>query len=192
MKKDKIKIHKVEKEVLTHKGFSEGPMAGCLNCPCGKDKQGGACCRYGCDVDKEAYELIYQNRILIEKELGINLDKVFEKKWSGDKEFLGGNSIRVKKNLKTGYCSFHYKGKKGCGLIGLAMKHKIDWRMIPTICKLYPLTWADGVLKMYGPDENDMDFKSCDCNRKDNRTTKSIWETQKKFIDDIFEIDENE
>lgn len=189
---NKIKIHTVEEGVYKQKGFSDGPMVGCLNCPCGKDKKGGACCRYGCDVDKESYELIYKNRKLVEKELGLGkaeFDECFEKKWSGDKEFFGGDSIRAKKSKKTGYCVFHYKDKKGCALVALVLKHKLNWRMVPTICKLYPITWGYGVLGIYEETSEAMDFETCDCNRVDNKTKKTVWETQKEYIEDIFDIE---
>jgi len=55
--------------------------------------------------------------------------------------------------------------------------------MIPSACRLYPLTWDRGKLFI----ENIK--KNCVCIHKDNKIKKSVYKTQKKEIDDIFSFE---
>lgn len=179
----KIKIKEVSEGAKRQKGFSDGPFSGCLNCPCGQDKKGGACCRYGCDVDKEAYDLIFQNRNLIETTIKRKLEDCFGNNWEKG-SFLGGSAVRSLVRKEDGYCIFHKKDARGCWLVDLMIKNGLSRRLIPTICRLYPLTWTDdGVLDI--DDEIEM---GCDCIREENKTKKSILETQKEEIEDIFDF----
>ena len=174
MKKSKIVINEIHKEVLTKKGFDH---RGCYGSPCKS-----ACCRYGCEVDKESYNLIFKNKKLIEGRLGINLDDFFEKEWSNDKEYLGNNSVDTK--TRNGYCVFKLNEAKGCILFELAFNKQVSKRIIPSICRLYPLTWGGGELMVTDDYE-----KSCNCIHKDNKATKNILETQIEHIKDIFRIE---
>ncbi|MBW3020992.1 hypothetical protein KY334_06885 [Candidatus Woesearchaeota archaeon] len=184
--KSKIKLTKVSQKCFTQKGFDE---RGCYGCDC-KD----SCCKYGADFDKEAYDLVIKNKNLIEPLVGLPIEKCFETKFSGDKEFLGGNSIRSIKGKN--YCIFHNKEGKGCILYGLVLSKKLNRRAIPSICKLFPLTWENKKLIYYEELKNEEGFPLCkvpsDCNCLDpeNKTKKSLFQTQKQDIDDIFEIKE--
>jgi hypothetical protein len=169
----KIRITKISEEAYSQKGFDQ---RGCYGTGCND-----MCCVGGCDVDKEAYDIILKNRKIIEEELCIRIEDCFKKQWSGDKEYLGGNSIESQESEST-MCIFHLKSRKGCILYKLVTEKKLPRRAIPTICRLYPLNWDNGKIYVDGEIE-----KVCNC-LKDNKTTKTIIETQQKEMKDIFEM----
>ncbi|MFH1211226.1 MAG: hypothetical protein V1645_04920 [archaeon] len=169
---NKIKITKISEEVYEQNGFDD---RGCYGTPCND-----LCCMGGCDVDKESYQLIMKNKDLIEKELGIKLDKHFKSEWSGDKDYLGGDSIETQKEIDK-QCILHLQKGKGCVLYKLVNEKNLPRRMIPTICRLYPLNWNNELLYI----DEDME-KTCNCTC--NQSEKKILETQKKEIEDIFEM----
>lgn len=176
----KIKISRISKKCYEQKGFDE---KGCYGCKC-KD----SCCRFGADFDQEAYDLVLANRQVIEKNIGQKIETCFETRPSGDPEYLGKNSIRSKKN-ESGFCVFHAKSGKGCILYKLVLSGEIaNRRIIPSICRLFPLTWNNGVLQVYDEQENSTIPADCNCLEKSNNTTKNILETQKHELDDIFEL----
>lgn len=167
----KIRITKIAKEVNTSRGFDE---RGCYGMPCDD-----ACCFGGCDVDKESYDLIIKHRDIIEKELAIKLDKFSKRRWSGDDDYLGSNSVESNEKI-TEQCIFHLPKRKGCALYKLVAEKNLPRRIIPTICRIYPLNWDRGLLYL-----NEDIPKTCNCTC--NNSGKNILETQKKEIEDIFE-----
>ena len=170
MKLNKIRINKISRAVLKKKGFDH---RGCYGSSCND-----ACCRYGCNTDRESYELIIRHRKAIETRLGVSIEDCFKGKWSDDSEFLGGNSIDT--TTIKGFCAFKLPDEKGCILYELAMRKKASKRIIPSICRLYPLTWGGGELMM-----SDCEF-DCNCLEKNNKSPHSILQTQKDHIRDIF------
>ena len=172
----KIKITKISDEIYSLKGFDE---QGCLGSQC-RD----LCCAYGADVDKEAYELIEEHREKIERISDTRFEDFFEPAWSGEKDFLGGNSIRSKVG-SAGCCIFRLLGQKGCVLFKLAAEEHLSRRIIPSICRLFPLTWNNEALEYY---EKENIPVTCNCLELRNRTERSVFETQQEAIDDIFEI----
>ncbi len=174
MKKNKIKIKKISKELHRQKGFDR---RGCYYSKC-KD----ACCRYGSEFDRESYDLVFKHRNVIERAIKLSLDRCFKKKWDSDKEYLGGKSIDSKVG-KNGYCVFHNKKGKGCILVSLYKKKKIPIRTLPSICRLYPLSWEDGELIV----EDEVE-PTCNCFDENNKTKRTLLHTQKKAIKDIFDI----
>ena len=179
---DKLKIFKISPKCYSQKGFDE---RGCYGCNCTD-----SCCKYGADFDKEAYELVLQNKDLIEPLLNQPIQKCFGKRTSGDKEYLGGNSIRCLEG-ETGFCIFHKKTGKGCILYELVTSKDINRRIIPSICRLFPLSWKKGELKVYDEEKYERIPRKCNCKEVENITTKNIFETQKQEIEDIFEFDES-
>jgi hypothetical protein len=169
---NKIIIKKISKEVCEQNGFDN---RGCYGTPCND-----SCCIGGCDVDKESYDLIMENRKDIEQELGIKSKKFFKGKWSNDKDYLGENSIESQERT-DGQCVFHLAEGKGCVLYKLVNEKKINRRMIPTICRVYPLNWDNGLLYIDG----DME-KTCNCTC--NQSKEKILKTQEKELDDVFDI----
>lgn len=178
-KTNKILIKKISDKVFSQKGFDE---RGCYGSKC-QD----VCCKHGCDVDFDSYKIIFKNRKIIEKELNDKLENCFEKRFYNSKEFLGGKVVRSKK-MENGFCAFHNKQGKGCVLYKLVSKKKIDKKAVPSICKLFPISWENGKLCLYSED-GDIIPKSCNVFEKNNKTKKSIFQTQEKEIKDIFKCD---
>lgn len=176
----KIKISKISEKCYLQKGFDD---RGCYGCDCND-----SCCRYGADFDLESYKLVVLNKNLIEPLIGIKVDKCFEKKFSNDQEFLGKNSIRSLR-AKNGFCVFHNKRDKGCILYELVGEKGLDRRIIPSICRLFPLTWADGELIVYDEQKDARIPGDCNCMEKRSVLSAGTLETQRKEINDIFDID---
>ncbi len=120
-------------------------------------------------------------RNAIEKELEVSVEDCFTGEWSGDKEFLGGDSTESEVG-SSGYCMFHVAKGKGCVLYRLVTEKRLPRRLIPSICRLYPLTWAGGEL-LIAEDS----YPSGNC-LQDNRPNKNRLETQRHEIEDIFDI----
>ena len=173
---NKIEITSISPDVYFQKGFDK---QGCYRSSC-RDE----CCVYGCDVDKVAYQLIFENRRAIETILGRELEDCFEDHWSYEEDFLGGNAIRSTVS-ERGYCTFHVPSGKGCALYQLVSEAGVSRRLVPSVCRLYPLTWVDGVLRLADDFE---EFKgACNCNG-DDASMQSLFETQRREIEDIFTI----
>ena len=135
-------------------------------------------------MDKEAYDLIKEHKARIERVSATKFEDFFENAWSGDRDFLGGNSIRSKVG-KEGCCIFRFPEEKGCILFKLAMEDELPKRIIPSICRLFPLTWNNETLEYYAREHVP---EACNCLEAQNKEGKSIFETQKEAIEDIFEI----
>jgi Fe-S-cluster containining protein len=172
----KIKISKISEEVYSVRGFDE---QGCIGSAC-QDM----CCAFGADVDKESYDLIREHRAKIEHISSLRFEDFFEQKWSDDRDFLGGNSIRSR--ISTAGCVFRLPGQKGCVLFKLAEQDNLPRRIIPSICRLFPLTWNNETLEYYAKEDIPA---TCTCRGKNNITERTIFETQQEAINDIFEID---
>jgi hypothetical protein len=172
----KIKISEISNDVFKQKGFGH---KGCYGSSCEAN-----CCAHGADVDKETYEFIIQHKNLIEPVIQEKIENCFIGEWSEDSEYLGNNAIRS--NIRNGTCIFSIPQEKGCILFKLAMEKNIPQRLVPSICRLYPITWNYGRLEVYEEIEH-----SCDCLDHKNTTALNIFQTQKNEIEDIFEIEEN-
>jgi hypothetical protein len=178
--KNKITIQRISKTAKTQKGFPDGPFGACLRCKCGKNKKGGACCVDGADFDKEAYNLLIKNRNLVEKQIGKKIEDCFEDTWLNDTDFLGGGGIASKKESDT--CIFKDKNA-GCRLADLIFRKKLPTRMLPTTCRIYPLLWDNGLLFVRRR------RLGCICDNPKNKTKKSLIETQKNELEDVFCFD---
>lgn len=177
---DKIKIDKVSKKCFSQRGFDK---KGCYGCSC-KDL---CCFEANVDVDKESYELILKHKDLIEPLIDKKIEECFEEGWYNEKEYLGGN-MKGALNREDNYCIFHNKTGKGCVLYRLVAEKNINKRMIPTICRIFPLSWGSKELVIYDEDGEDIIPEDCNCKDPKNKTKKSILETQKEEVKDIFEI----
>lgn len=171
---NKIPIKKISKKCFTTSGFG----GGCLEASCGD-----ACCRYGADFDKASYDLVLAHRGLIEEKTGVKLEDCFDNEWTGEDEYLGGDCM-CSTVLPEGHCAFHSPSGKGCVLYQLVHEKGLPRRVIPSICRLYPLTWGNGHLMVYDEDGEDFE-KGCACFDPRLRASKSLLETQKHEIDDI-------
>ena len=164
----KININKISNECNNQKGFDS---IGCYGCNCDD-----SCCKYGADFDKSSYELVIKFRHLIK------MDNLFETDFTGDMEFLGNDSVRSL--VSDGYCVFHKQEGKGCILYEIVNQNKeIDRMIIPSICRLFPLTWNNGELNI-----SDNIPTDCNCLDIHNKTTKKILQTQKNELLNIMDI----
>lgn len=175
MKIDRIFVSKIDPEVLTFQGFDQ---VGCFGCGCAD-----ACCGHGCDVDKGSYALVYLHRDIIEHILQTSVDDCFTHRWAGEPDFLGGDGTRSA--VIGRFCAFHMRTGKGCALYHAALSFGLPRRIIPSICRLYPLSWRSEGLCLCG----DL-HEECNClhNNKDHR---SVIESQWDSIVDIFEFSED-
>jgi len=173
---NKIRITEIADECYAIRGFDE---RGCYGHPCDD-----MCCIGGVEVDREAHDLIFRHRDEIEGALGARLEDCFLERWNGDEEFPGGDSIDSAEG-RDDYCMFHAPRGKGCVLYALALRGRIPIRCVPVICRLYPLTFGDGLLYVSEHLE-----ATCNCLARDNRTSKTLLETQREAMDDIFEYDD--
>ena len=167
----KIHITGIDKAVYSFRGIDK---TGCFYTECNDE-----CCKFGADVDKTSYDLILKNRKIIEREIGHKIESCFKKRWMNDEHFLGGNAIETRVG-RNGFCMFHAASGKGCALYKLVHEKDLPRRLIPSICRLYPLTWADGRLTIA-----DDIYPTCNCTKRDGFKD-SILTTQKKEIEDIF------
>jgi len=175
---DKISINKISNKVYKQKGFPSGSFNACFTCKCGKNGEGGACCKNGVYVDKESYELIIKHKKSLEQKIGLKIEKCFDDEWSDITEFLGKKGIGT--SVIDDTCSFRSHAGQGCEIVRLVLENNLPRRMIPSGCRLYPLTWKKGKMFLEKIEKN------CVCIDKHNKTKKSIYETQKEEIDDIF------
>lgn len=175
---EKILIKKISERIHKQKGFPSGPFNACLLWKCGKDKNGGACCKYGVYVDKVSYDLIIKNKKVLEKRVCKKMEDCFEKKWTGDRDYLGKDGIGTV--TKKGTCIFKSKNGYGCEIVRLVIEKNLPKRMIPTACRIYPLTWEKGKLSIAKIKKN------CICIHKENKTSKTIFQSHKDEIYDIF------
>lgn len=174
----KIKISTISGKCLSQKGFGHG---GCIGSGCGD-----ACCRYGADFDRAAFDLVFKHRELIEPVIGKSLESCFEDEWSGERDFLGGDSVRSNVG-PSGYCAFHTPQGKGCVLYKIVFNNDISRRIVPSVCRLYPLTWGSGELAVYDED-GDIIEPDCVCLDPDKSSPHNLLITQKHEIEDIFEF----
>jgi hypothetical protein len=173
----KIRIKEIAPEVFTFRGFDR---RGCFKHGC-ED----LCCIGGVEVDKQAYDLMCEHRDLIEGRLGRPLESCFEGEWTGDSGFHGGDSVNSAVYGEDDYCAFHEREGRGCVLYSLAAREGVNVRVVPAVCRLYPLTWADGMLHVSEHLE-----AMCNCLAIDNVTTNTLLVTQREPIEDLFVLDE--
>ncbi len=173
----KIKIKKVDPKIFTHKGlFGEG----CYGSSCNDE-----CCEWGCDVDYATLKLIYRYRKLIEPLIKAKIEDCFATKLKKDNDYIGGAYRETAVRESDNRCAFHLIGKKGCSLFYLWATKGLPKRIVPTICRTWPITWHRGHLFVDSPIK-----RSCKCKEKAPKGVKvpSIFETQKKEIRALFDI----
>lgn len=175
----KIPIKKISSLCHSKKGFD---ARGCYGCACTD-----LCCQYGADFDAESHALVVKHRKLIESMIGRKIESCFSKGWSNETEYLGGNMIRCNTG-PDGFCSFHNPKGKGCVLYMLTNKRKISRRIVPSICRIFPLTWDGGKLMFYEEDGGYKLPRSCNCVEAENKTCENVLQSRKEEFEDIFEF----
>jgi len=175
----KIPLCNVHEDVHCMNGFSKD---GCINSDC-QD----LCCTDGAQFDRRAHELVVKHwdriKSLIIKETP---EECFEGKWLNDHEYVGGNAVDSKVDPTTGYCIFHLPSGKGCSLFRLVFSEGASKELIPSICRLFPVTWNNGNLIV--THKSDIPH-ACEC-LTSKKKRPSLFETQKHAIEEIFELPE--
>jgi len=159
---------------------------GCYGCNCDDE-----CCELGCDVDLATLELIIRHKDLIEPLIkgGIapftDIEGCFSTGIVEDDDFIGGGYRSTAVRDSDSRCAFHLHEKRGCALFNVWANHKLPKKIIPTICRIYPLTWHRGTLFVDSPIR-----KLCKIREKPPEGTRvpSLLETQGKEISELFQI----
>lgn len=177
----KIPIKVVDPKIATHKGlFDEG----CYGSQCQDE-----CCGWGCDVDYGTIKLILKYRDKVEALTGAKVEECFKTPLKKDNDYVGGAYRETAVRKEDKLCAFHLKGSKGCSLFYLWVKEKLPKRIVPTICRTYPVTWHRGKLFVDLPLK-----KNCKAKEKTPKGLKipSLFETQKKELKALFDIPKKE
>lgn len=177
----KIKIKEVDPKTKTQTGlFGDG----CYGSDCESE-----CCEYGCDVDLTTLKLIYKHKDLIEPLIKAKVEDCFCTELKKDDDYIGGAYRETKVRQKDKTCSFRIVGKKGCSLFYVWATHKLPKKIVPTICRIFPLTWHRGRLFIDTPIR-----KACVCKMPIPKGVEvpSLFETQKKELKALFDIKEKE
>jgi hypothetical protein len=173
----KIKISYVDPDIKTQRGlFGDGCMdANCYD----------ICCENGCDVDLASLRLIYRYRHMIEPLIKAKLEDCFATVLKADNDYIGGAYCETAVMERDGRCAFHLVDRKGCSLFYLWWKEGLPKKIVPTICRAYPITWHRGRLFVDRPLR-----RACKCLEKNTGGMKlpSLYETQKREIRALFDI----
>jgi len=177
----RIPIKTVDLKIASHKGlFDEG----CYGSQCQDE-----CCGWGCDIDYATIKLIMKHRDKVEALTGAKVEECFKTPLKQDNDYIGGayRETAVRKSDKL--CCFHLKGSKGCSLFHLWITEKLPKKIVPTICRTYPVTWHRGKLFADLPLK-----KNCKAKEKTPKGVKvaSLFETQKKELKALFDIPKKE
>lgn len=175
----KIKITEIDPRTKTQKGlFGEG----CYGSSCQDE-----CCEYGCDVDLTTLKLIYKHKDQIEPLIKAKVEDCFATELKQDDDYIGGayRETAVRKADKT--CKFRLIDQRGCSLFYLWAKKGLPKKIVPTICRVYPITWHRGRLFVDTPLRT-----GCKCKELTQKgaVIPSLFETQKKEIMALFDIQE--
>lgn len=173
----KIKINRIDPAIKRRKGLFGG---GCISSQCNDD-----CCVWGCDVDLGTLKLILKHKDVIEPLINSTVEECFSTPLKIDDDYIGGAYRETRVRKSDGLCAFHLIGKRGCSLFNAWAKHNLPKMIVPTICRVYPVTWHRGRLFADSPIK-----KLCKCREKTlpGEKTPSMYETQEKEILELFDI----
>src|SRR3990172_1859217 len=126
-----------------------------------------------------------KKRKVVEPLMGAKIEECFSTPLKIDDDYIGGAYRETAVRKKDGLCAFHLKGQKGCSLFYLWITEKLPKKIVPTICRTYPITWHRGRLFIDKPLK-----KNCKAKEKTPKGTKvpSLFETQKKEVRALFDI----
>jgi hypothetical protein len=175
----KIRITEIDPRTKTQKGLFG---TGCYGSDC-QD----ACCVYGCDIDLSTIKLIEKHRDLIEPLVEAKIEDCFKTPLKKDDDYVGGAYRETATRKEDSTCAFRLRGQRGCSLFYLWATRKLPKRIVPTICRVYPITWHRGRLFVDTPI-----WQPCKCKEATPKGMKvpSLFETQKKEIMALFDIQE--
>lgn len=173
----KIPITSIDPACHDHNGLYD---EGCYGCGCNDD-----CCQWGCDIDVATLKLIFKNRKLIEPLIKTKLEDCFQTGLKEDDDYAGGAYRETAVRKEDTRCFFHLHKPRGCSLFYLWAKKGLPKRIVPTICRVYPITWHRGRLFVDTPLR-----KLCKAKEKTAKGVKvpSVFETQRKELRVLFDI----
>jgi hypothetical protein len=179
MAKITIKIRRIDPEVFTHKGlFDEG---------CYGSKCSDVCCAWGCDMDYGTYKLVKKYRRMIEPLIKDKVENCFSTKLTFDNDYVDGAYRETRVREEDDRCAFHLRDQKGCALFYLWLTKGLPKRIVPTICRTYPITWNRGELFVDKPLRKEC--KALEARPKGVEMAPTVWDTQKKDVFALFDFD---
>ncbi len=172
----KIKVTTIDPEIHVQNGlFDEG----CFGSDC-ED----ICCQYGCDVDRSSLKLIEKYRDRIEPLIKAKIEDCFSTPLKVDDDYIDGGWRETSVRESIDRCMFHFPKQKGCSLYYLHKIEGLPRKLVPTICKTYPVTWNRGALFVDRPLRS-----SCKClESTGGKEVPSLYETQKNELALVFDI----
>jgi hypothetical protein len=152
------RFHAAELAVFTRRVVADCMTHRCAMHATRTDKL-DACCQYGCDVD-----LFEKNAILARKDAigSVLRPEVRDLPWfdesepEHDPDVPSGTVVRTA--VHAGGCLFLAHDRRGCAIHRASIEQGWDFRGVkPSICRLFPLSYADGVIVV----SDDYDDYSC-------------------------------
>lgn len=174
----KLSINKIDPELFAVNGLFDD---GCYGSDCDD-----ICCKYGCHVDLGAIKIIEQNKKAIERMTKRKLEDCFCTPIIKNDDYLGGGYRESDTHDEVDMCAFHFQDKIGCSLFYLWAKKGVSKRILPTICRTFPLTWHEGELMVDRPIRSEC--KALEAVTPRGRTVPNLFETQKKEVFSLFDI----
>lgn len=175
-KVNRIKVTSIAPDIHVQNGlFDEG----CYEKDC-ED----ICCQYGCDVDRSSLKLIEKYKKRIEPLVKAKIEDCFSTPLKADDDYIDGGWRETAVRPSIDRCMFHFPDKKGCTLYYLHKIKGLPKKLVPTICKTYPITWNRGELFIDRPLRSE-----CKClDATGGREVPSIFDTQKHELGAVFDI----
>jgi Fe-S-cluster containining protein len=107
-----------------------------------------ACCQYGCDVDLHERDAILSRaediRPILAEDVR-DLPWFDESNPESDTDVPSGTVVRTA--VANDGCLFLSHDRRGCAIHRASIEHGWDYRGVkPTICRLFPLTYGDGLI----------------------------------------------
>lgn len=185
MKKEKpLKFAKVKKIKITHIDPDIFVQKGLFDEDCFGSDCEDICCQYGCDVDRSSLKLIEKYRDRIEPLIKAKIEDCFSTPLKVDDDYIDGGWRETSVRESIDRCMFHFPNQKGYSLYYLHKIEGLPRKLVPTICKTYPVTWNRGALFVDRPLRS-----SCKClESAGGREVPSLYETQKKELELVFDI----
>lgn len=107
-----------------------------------------ACCQYGCDVDLSERDRILERAAQIRPILAADVRDLpwfDESNPEQDDDTPSGTVVRTA--VANGGCLFLSHDRRGCAIHRASVEQGWDYRGVkPTICRLFPLTYGDGLI----------------------------------------------
>lgn len=144
---DHPKWNRVELAVFTRRVVADCMVHACVDRP-NKVQRNDACCQYGCDVDLTERDAILARAEQIRPVLAASVQNLpWFNESSPEKDPDTPSGIVVRTAVANGGCLFLSHDRRGCAIHRASLEQGWDFRGVkPTICRLYPLTYGEGLI----------------------------------------------